>query len=548
MSNSRPHCKLLHHGVAANSSPKVIACIPRARSSGGDDGDGDNKHHEVDLVYASHLMLNIASPREISIGITGISDENYGVGDADDNTNNNNVERIWNVKQTLRTSTSLTEAETATAAANVSTRTAKRVITCVVQLKLYQENGTVKNTTADNDVVVLVIGFSDGSLTSWIRPREQQDWKEHILLVSAADDRKDPSSSSEISLEEAAMAATKGRSITDIDGFFGYYDENEIEHNSDNNKHMRRLNLSVCACSSGGAQYFRFSLTLDLDDAFGNPNQATIKATKRLILTPSNTVKFNTIESKYVEESGDDNNKNSFGMFLVGTAAPRHNKMHVLVVPPGSLENAIQTAPIYSGSLTGHEDWITCFDWTKNISTTPIDTSSDQGCDSNPTSTGCCYLASGSQDGVIRLWKWVTTTTKMTATRTTSVDKDAGDFSNSIVSDDDDIDLDLEEEEIEGEARLEITQPSNDYELTTSVYLEALLIGHEDMVTSVAWHPDPKKLYDQDLILVSASMDRSIFLWSSSGESDCNNVGNNSDGAWLPIARVGSPSGILGGT
>ena len=539
-----PQCKLLHHGVAANSSPKVIACIPRARS--GDDGDGDNKHHhEVDLVYASHLMLNIASPREISIGN---NDKNDGVGGADDNTNNN-IERIWNVKQTLRTSTSLTEAETATAAANVSTRTAKRVITCVVQLKLYQDNGTVKNTTADNDVVVLVIGFSDGSLTSWIRPREQQDWKEHVLLVSAADDRNDPSSSSGISLEEAAMAATKGRSITDIDGFFGYYDEveNENEHDGDNNKHnMRRLNLSVCACSSGGAQYFRFSLTLD--NEFSNPNQATIKATKRLIQTPSNTVKFNTIESKCREESGDDNNKNSFGMFLVGTAAPRHNKIHVLVVPPGSLENAIQTAPIYSGSLTGHEDWITCFDWTKNISTTPINTSSDQGFDSKQPSTECCYLASGSQDGVIRLWKWVTTTTKMTAARTTSVEKDAGDFSNPIVSDDDDIDLDLEEEEIEGEARLEITQPSNYYELTTSVYLEALLIGHEDMVTSVAWHPDPKKLYDQDLILVSASMDRSIFLWSSSGESDCNNVGNNSDGAWLPIARVGSPSGILGGT
>jgi hypothetical protein len=541
-----PQCKLLHHGVAANSSSKVIACIPRARSSAGD--DGDNKHHEVDLVYASHLMLNIASPREISIGNTGNSDKNDGVEDADDNTknNNNNIERIWNVKQTLRTSTSLTEAETASAAANVSTRTAKRVITCVVQLKVYQENRTVKNTTADNDVVVLVIGFSDGSLTSWIRPREQQDWKEHILLVSAADDRNDPSSSSEILLEEAAMAATKGRSITDIDGFFGYYDENEHDGDNNNNKQMRKLNLSVCACSSGGAQYFRFSLTLDYD--FGNPNQATIKATKRLIQTPSNTVKFNTIESKYGEESGDDNNKNSFGMFLVGTAAPRYNKIHVLVVPPGPLENAIQTAPIYSGSLTGHEDWITCFDWTKNISTTPINTSSDQGSDSNPSSTECCYLASGSQDGVIRLWKWVTTTTKMTAARTTSVEEDAGDFSNPVVSDDDDIDLDLEEEEIEGEARLEITQPSNDYELTTSVYLEALLIGHEDMVTSVAWHPDPKKLYDQDLILVSASMDRSIFLWSSSGESDCNNVGNNSDGAWLPIARVGSPSGILGGT
>jgi elongator complex protein 2 len=42
--------------------------------------------------------------------------------------------------------------------------------------------------------------------------------------------------------------------------------------------------------------------------------------------------------------------------------------------------------------------------------------------------------------------------------------------------------------------------------------LESLLIGHEDWVTSVAWHPDASKM-----VLMTASMDRSLVLWSPAG-------------------------------
>lgn len=85
---------------------------------------------------------------------------------------------------------------------------------------------------------------------------------------------------------------------------------------------------------------------------------------------------------------------------------------------------------------------------------------------------------------------------------------------------------------------------TENHRLKTSVYLEALLIGHEEMVTSVAWHPNPRAIYNQDMILVSSSMDRSIFLWSNSNSNEENDV---NDGVWTPISRVGSPSGILGG-
>ena len=99
---------------------------------------------------------------------------------------------------------------------------------------------------------------------------------------------------------------------------------------------------------------------------------------------------------------------------------------------------------------------------------------------------------------------------------------------------------------IEGEARLEILHGKN---LLTSVYLEALLIGHEEMVTSVAWHPDPMSLYNEDLILVSGSMDRTIFIWSCTdgglyGANDDDDAG----GVWTAVTRVGSAGGILGGS
>jgi elongator complex protein 2 len=538
-------CELLHHGAAANSSHKVIACIP---SADGNIRQGDDENIDTnialgssELVYASHLMLNVAKPKIVSISNSAV-DESTGVG---------TQEKIWNVEQTLRTSTSLTEAEAETAAANVSTRTAKRVITCVVQLGWVSQMRS--NDENDRDVV-LVCGFSDGTLTSWYRPRHRKDWEEHVLLKSTQD-RKDSMSSSEISLEEDAVTAMKGRSITDIDGYVTVNNDD-----NDDDKQKRRLDLSVVACSSGGAQYFQFTLILNnyRDSEKNNgctqrplqeSNHCTTKDMKRLIRTPSNSIKFHAIATG---SSGNDI-ENVFGIFLVGTAAPRHNKIHVFEIPSSYMQRSTQTAesqiaknefagaPKYSGSLTGHEDWITCFDWSTIFFSTPIDVAQNKGTVVCPTDS-CCYLASGSQDAKIRLWKWVTTETKVTAKTTSS--KEISDIISDSGDDDEEED---DEEVIEGEARLEIHHASNtsNYQMTTSVYLEALLIGHEEMVTSVAWHPNPKKVFNRDLVLFSSSMDRSIFLWCTS--TDGNNANDGSDGVWTPIARVGSPSGILGG-
>ena len=67
---------------------------------------------------------------------------------------------------------------------------------------------------------------------------------------------------------------------------------------------------------------------------------------------------------------------------------------------------------------------------------------------------------------------------------------------------------------------------------------------------SLAWHPNPKPLYNQDLILISASMDRTIYIWSDTTTTTTNdgNIGDDTDsGVWAPISCVGSAGGILGG-
>ena len=541
------NCQLLHHGAAANSSHKVIACIPSSDDSIRQ-GDGGNKTTNIqsatsELVYASHLMLNVAKEKTLSIPNS----------DDVESVSNFTQEKIWNVEQTLRTSTSLTEAEAETAAANVSTRTAKRVITCVAELGRIPQSSS--NPQQSNDIV-LICGFSDGTLTSWHRPRNKKDWEEHVLLKSTSD--REDLSSSEPSLDDEAIATMKGRSITDIGGYISFT-------NCDiNSSEQEKLILSVVACSSGGAQYFQFELELyhdrgsEQDNLCGNGHSkkaeyAKINVMKKLIRTPSNAIKFHTMMTG---SKGTTKNE-IFGVFLVGTAAPRHNKIHVFETSftcserPGqiserqtsSTKRKFDCEPKYSGSLTGHEDWITCFDWSQEFFSHPTDVAQN---------VSCCYLASGSQDAKIRLWKWVTTETKVTANTVSleevsegiSVEERSDIVTTDLVEDDEGDDDD--EEVIEGEARLETSNIDSTGKIrrTTSVYLEALLIGHEEMVTSVAWHPNPQKMYNRDLVLFSSSMDRSIFLWCTANGTSSN---DSSDGVWTPIARVGSPSGILGG-
>lgn len=363
---------------------------------------------------------------------------------------------------------------------------------------------------------IILCGFSDGTITSWERyaSNTQPQWKETILLTAEDSD-------------------CDGRAITDIGGiqYYGHGDN----HNSTNS-----LSLNVIACSSGGAVQYHFtgggqSLTATTTTTSEtNSTTSTLQREKyTLLTTPANVVKYHTLQHNHSADTT---------LVLIGTAAPRHNKIHVFLdraashftndrvaATISSSNNNFHTdhnALVHCGSLVGHEDWITCFDWfhlTKDSTSLGED----------------YYLASGSQDARIRLWKFTATpiaNSDTTVTEQPILESNVLEVKDSNGNEDDEDEDDQDEKDEaemeEGESRLEINVGNTQI----SVFLEALLIGHEERVTSVAWHPNPKPIYGEDLILVSSSMDRSIFIWSELA------------GIWSPISRVGSAGGILGGS
>ena len=281
----------------------------------------------------------------------------------------------------------------------------------------------------------LLCGFSNGSITAW-RCCENSSWHEQPIVMTDA-----------------------GHAITHLDG-----------HHFENEKCW-----IVITCSSDGVHLLHYS----------NLSDSPLVSTTRVASFAANVVRVQAMPFENV-------------LVLIGTAAPRHNKIHVYTVT----KNA--DSLLHCGSLAGHEDWITCLTW-------------------NSSQT---LLASGSQDAKIRLWKF-TTSAEITegSIPLVSEDDDSGDAQLDDLLDDD-------EDDEEGEARLELCHEQG----VTRVTLEALLFGHEEAVTSVHWHPNPMPLYRQEDILISSSMDRTLLIWSPF------------TGVWTPLTRVGSAGGILGGS
>ena len=188
-------------------------------------------------------------------------------------------------------------------------------------------------------------------------------------------------------------------------------------------------------------------------------------------------------------------NKSSL-ILLTGSAAPRGNRIMVYVLIPGDWTIHPQ------GSLLGHQDWVTCMAWSYSSS----------------------LLATGSHDFKIRLWKFCdTSTTLVQVEDSIIVDEEVDDDA----SDSEGIDEAVVDDLYQDAARVTIVHNEN---VSTAILLEALLVGHDDWVTNVSWHPT-------EPILLSSSMDRSIFIWASQADEG---------GVWVPISRVGSAGGILG--
>jgi elongator complex protein 2 len=196
-----------------------------------------------------------------------------------------------------------------------------------------------------------------------------------------------------------------------------------------------------------------------------------------------------------------------------------------------------------SGMLYGHEDWVTSLD-------------------SILTAEGALFVASSSQDAKIRLWRIETSQAKLS-----SNDDKLQSFNVDDAGDDDENDEDevedvgesgnsgnaepkLDEEDELTEARVVFATKYQSH----AVFLDALLVGHEDWVTSVHWrvkYSARDRLSSltgndgnsalpatQDLGLFTTSMDRNMVVWEPEPIS----------GVWVPIVRVGDIGGLLGGS
>jgi elongator complex protein 2 len=161
--------------------------------------------------------------------------------------------------------------------------------------------------------------------------------------------------------------------------------------------------------------------------------------------------------------------------------------------------------------LPGHQDWI------RSLAFATFD-------------SGVLMLASGAQDMFIRLWQIEPRLHQGTAT------KGDGESEGSRVSDGDGgaaaatplstfrrkalegFDSGFAVSSAKGAARY-------------SVRLDSLLMGHDNWVYSVRWHP---RLGDtQPAVLLSASMDRTLMLWTP----------DPSSGVWIDAARMGETGG-----
>ena len=143
-------------------------------------------------------------------------------------------------------------------------------------------------------------------------------------------------------------------------------------------------------------------------------------------------------------------------------------------------------------TLPGHENWIRSLDIAHETELADSD----------------LLLASASQDKCIRLW------------RITRGRPRASPRNNSTL-------LDLEQSLSNKDYKLKVSR--NVY----SVTFEALLLGHEDWIYTIAWRLDVDRLQ-----LLSASADNSLAIW------EC----EQSSGVWVSITRLGEISAQKGST
>lgn len=189
-------------------------------------------------------------------------------------------------------------------------------------------------------------------------------------------------------------------------------------------------------------------------------------------------------------------------------------------------------------TLEGHEDWVRC------LAITPYPSASS-------SSTTDLLLASGSQDGYVRLWR-IAPVTSATAPATPAERETASQATDGELSAEmlDDFEKRLAGDDAEGSRQIstkahlltvrdgdewvgEALNATADKSCSLRKYnvtLEALLLGHEGWVTDLHWSP----LSSSDSpVLLTTSADNSMIIWSP----------DTASAIWLNRHRFGEMGG-----
>ena len=225
------------------------------------------------------------------------------------------------------------------------------------------------------------------------------------------------------------------------------------------------------------------------------------------------------------------------------------------------------------GSLPGHEEWVTTIA-SRPVSKSVFTSSSNGG---SSSSSGCSssggagedameqdgytvLVATGSKDFKTRVWRFQVSphtgggsSSSAPAVSAllgsgTQLSKDDAEADGEDINDDAGKQQEIDDDDLVGAHEARLVFPiaissgasscsSSGVEYTCAVYLETLLIGHEDWVSAVQWLPYESPADTPHLL--SVSMDRNMIIWKAS---------SGGEGIWSPISRFGDVGGMLGGS
>ncbi|KAF8505493.1 WD40 repeat-like protein [Russula emetica] len=220
------------------------------------------------------------------------------------------------------------------------------------------------------------------------------------------------------------------------------------------------------------------------------------------------------------------------GRYPLSLALAKLPQSDALILAVGSTDSRIhiftrsENAFIPSATIPGHEDWV------RAICLRPPTSSSEP-----------LILASGSQDANIRLWNIEAVTRSALASSTSEVLSD--DLLDAFEASLGEVDGGEEGgRQISLKKHMLTVKTSGDSTQQFSITFDALLVGHEAGVTSLAWRPSSTR-HLRDTLL-STSADSSLILWSPvSVKSGAN---GSSSALWVNQQRFGDVGGQrLGG-